>query len=112
MIINKKNKKNRKFNTQLLINDKKIQEQYNTKTKIINNNQDINWRETKSITGDAAAEVLGFQIKNSKGQTTENNPIIEKLLRIRKECRIKIENSSDIEEVKKFRNITNQTLKV
>ena len=31
MIINKKNKKNRKFNTQLLINDKKIQEQYKNK---------------------------------------------------------------------------------
>ena len=90
---------------------KKIQEQYKNKIQDrINNNQDINWRETKSITGDAAAEVLGFQIKNNKGQTIENNPIIEKLLRIQKECRIKIENSSDIEQVKKFRNITNPTL--
>ena len=49
--------------------------------------------------------------KNNKRQTIENNPIIEQLSRIQKEYRIKIENSSNIEEVKKFRNIRNQTLK-
>ena len=77
MIINKKKLKNRKCNTQLLINDKKIQEQYKSKIQDrINNNQDINWRETKSIMCDTAAEVLGFQRKNYKGQTIENNPII------------------------------------
>ena len=54
---------------------------------------------------DTAAEVLGYQRKNSKKQTIENNPIIEQLSRIQKEYRIKIENSSNIEEVKKFRNI-------
>ena len=41
----KKNQKNRKFNTQLLINDKKIQVQYKNKIQDrINNNQDMNWR--------------------------------------------------------------------
>ena len=95
MIINKKKLKNRKCNTQLLINDKKIQEQYKSKIQDrINNNQDINWRETKSIMCDTAAEVLGFQRKNYKRQTIENNPIIEQLSRIQKEYRIKIENSS------------------
>ena len=77
MIINKKKLKNRKCNTQLLINDKKIQEQYKSKIQDrINNNQDINWRETKSIMCDTAAEVLGFQRKNYNGKTIENNPII------------------------------------
>ena len=112
MIINKKKLKNRKCNTQLLINDKKIQEQYKSKIQDrINNNQDINWRETKSIMCDIAAEVLGFQRKNYKGQMIENNPIIEQLSRIQKEYRIKIGNSSNIKEVKKLRNIRNQTLK-
>ena len=60
---------------------------------------------------DTAAEVLGYQRKNNKAQTTENNPITEQPSRIQKEYRIKIENSSNIEEVKKFRNIRNQTLK-
>ena len=41
----------------------------------------------------------------------EKNPITERLSRIQKEYRIKIENSSNIEEVKKFCNIINQTLK-
>ena len=96
-----KNKKNWKHNTQLLINDKKFQEQYKNEIQDrINNNQDINWRETKSIICDTATEVLGFQRKNCKGQTIENNPIIEQLSRIQKEFRIKIENSSNIEEVK------------
>ena len=77
MIINKKKLKNRKCDTQLLINDKKIQEQYKSKIQDrINNNQGINWRETKSIMCDTAAEVLGFQRKNYKRQTIENNPII------------------------------------
>ena len=90
----------------ILINDKKIQVQYKNKIQDwINNNQDINWRETKSIMCDTAAEVLGYQRKNNKKQTIENNPIIEQLSRIQKEYRIKIENSSNIEEVKKFRNI-------
>ena len=112
MIINKKKLKNRKCNAQLLINDKKIQEQYKSKIQDrINNNQDINWRETKSIMCDTAAEVLGFQRKNYKRQTIENNPIIEQLSRIQKEYRIKIGNSSNIKEVKKLRNIRNQTLK-
>ena len=35
----------------------------------------------------------------------EKNPITERLSRIQKEYRIKIENSSNIEEVKKFCNI-------
>ena len=56
-------------------------------------------------------EVLGFQRKNYKGQTIENNPIIEQLSRIQKEYRIKIGNSSNIKEVKKLRNIRNQTPK-
>ena len=100
------------FNTQLLINDKKIQEQHKNKIQDrINNNQDINWRETKSIVCDTAAEVLCFLRKNSKVQTIENNPIIKQLWRTQKEYRIKIENCSNIEEVKKFRNIKNQTLK-
>ena len=60
---------------------------------------------------DTAAEVLGFQRKNYKGQTIGNNPIIEQLSRIQKDYRIKIKNSSNIEEVKKLRNIRNQTLK-
>ena len=60
---------------------------------------------------DTATEVLGFQRKNYKGQTIENNPIIEQLSRIQKEYRIKIGNSSNIKEVKKLRNIRNQTLK-
>ena len=59
---------------------------------------------------DIAAEVLGFQRKNYKGQMIENNPIIEQLSTIQKEYRIKIENSSNI-EVKKLCNIRNQTLK-
>ena len=62
-----KKPKYRKFNTQLLINDKKIQEQ--DKNKIqgrINNNQDINWGEIKSIMCDTAAELLGFQKKRNK----------------------------------------------
>ena len=112
MTINKKNQKNRKFNTQLLINEKKIQGQYKNKIQDrINNNQYINWRETKSIMCDTAAEVLGFQRKNYKGLTIGNNPIIEQLSRIQKDYRIKIKNSSNIEEVKKLRNIRNQTLK-
>ena len=37
----------------------------------------MNWRETKSIMCDTAAEVLGYQRKNNKRQTIENNPIIE-----------------------------------
>ena len=41
----------------------------------------------------------------------EKNPIIEQLSRIQKEYRIKIENSSNIDEVRKFCNIINQTLK-
>ena len=101
-----KNQKNKTFNTQLLINDKKIQVQYRNKIQNrINNNQDIIWRETKSIMCDTAAKVLGYQRKNNKGQTIENNPIIKQLSRIQKEHRIKIENNSNIEEVKKFRNI-------
>ena len=103
MTINKKNQKNRKFNTQLLINEKKIQGQYKNKIQDrINNNQYINWRETKSIMCDTAAEVLGFQRKNCMGQTIENNPMIEQLSRTQKEYRIKIENSSNIEEDKDF----------
>ena len=103
MTINKKNQKNRKFNTQLLINEKKIQGQYKNKIQDrINNNQDINWRETKSIMCDTAAEVLGFQRKKYMGQTIENNPMIEQLSRTQKEYRIKIENSSNVEEVKDF----------
>ena len=75
-----KNEKNRKFNTRLLINDKKPQLQYKNKTQDrINNNQDINWRETKSIMCDTRAEVLGYQRKYNKRQTIENNPIIEQL---------------------------------
>ena len=98
-----KNQKNRKFNTQLLINEKKIQGQYKNKIQDrINNNQYINWRETKSIMCDTAAEVLGFQRKNYMGQTIENNPMIEQLSRTQKEYRIKIENSSNIEEDKDF----------
>ena len=62
-----KNPKYRKFNTQLLINDKKIQEQYKNKIQgRINNNQDINWGEIKSIMCDTAAELLGFQKKRNK----------------------------------------------
>ena len=49
---------------------------------------------------DTAAEVLGYQRKNNKRQMTENNPIIEQPSRIQKEYRIKIENSSNTEEVK------------
>ena len=41
----------------------------------------------------------------------EKNPIIEQLSRIQKEYRIKIENSSNIDEVRKFCNIISQTLK-
>ena len=94
------------------MNDEKIQEQYKNKIQDrINNNLDINWKETKSITCDTAAEVLGFQRKNNKGQTIENNPIIELISRIQKEYRTKIENSSSIEEVKKFRNIKNEIRK-
>ena len=107
-----KNHKNQKFNRQLLINDKKIQVQYNNKIKDrINKYQDIHWRETKSIMCDKAADVLGYQRKNNKRQMIENNPTIEQLSRIQKEYRIKIENSSYIEEVKKFHNIRNQTMK-
>ena len=58
-----------------------------------------------------AAEVPDFQRKNYKGRTIENNPIIEQLPRTQKEYRIKIENNSNIEEVKKLRNIREQTLK-
>ena len=62
-----KKPKYRKFNTQLLINDKKIQEQYKNKIQgRINNNQDINWGEIKSIMCDTAAELLGFQKKRNK----------------------------------------------
>ena len=60
---------------------------------------------------DKAADVLGYQRKNNKRQMIENNPTIEQLSRIQKEYRIKIENSSYIEEVKKFHNIRNQTMK-
>ena len=92
----------------ILTNDKKIQVQCKNKIQDrINNNQDISWRQTKSIICDTAAEVLGYQRKNNKKQTIENNPIMEQLSRIQKEYRIKIENSSNIEEVKKFRNIRN-----
>ena len=56
-----KKPKYRKFNTQLLINDKKIQKQYKNKIQgRINNNQDINWGEIKSIMCDTAAELLGL----------------------------------------------------
>ena len=58
-----------------------------------------------------AAEVPDFQRKSYKGRTIENHPIIEQLSRTQKEYRIKIENSSNIEEVKKLRNIRKQTLK-
>ena len=51
---------------------------------------------------DTAAEVLGFQRKKYMGQKIENNPMIEQLSRTQKEYRIKIENSSNIEEVKDF----------
>ena len=62
-----KKPKYRKFNTQLLINDKKIQKQYKNKIQgRINNNQDINWGEIKSIMCDTAAELLGFQKKRNK----------------------------------------------
>ena len=92
--------------------DEKIQEQYKNKIQgRINNNLDINWKKTKSIMCDTTAEVLGFQRKNNKGQAIENNPIIELILRIQKEYRTKIENSSSIEEVKKFRNIKNEIRK-
>ena len=107
-----KNQKKLKFNTQLLMNDEKIQEQYKNKIQDrINNNLDINWKKTKSIMCDTAAEVLDFQRKNNKGQTIENNPVIELISRIQKEYRTKIENSSSIEEVKKFRNIKNEIRK-
>ena len=98
---------------QLLINDKKIQEQYKNKIQDrINNNQDINWRETKSIMCDTTTEVTRLsKKKNDKGQMIEKNSIIEQLSRIQKEYRIKIENSSNIDEVRKFCNIINQTLK-
>ena len=63
--------------TQLLINDKKFQEQHKNEIQDrINNNQDIQWRETKSIVCDMAAEVLGFERKNNKGQTIKNTKII------------------------------------
>ena len=58
-----------------------------------------------------AAEVPDFQRKSYKGRTIENHPIIEQLSRTQKEYRIKIENRSNIEEVKKLRNIRKQTLK-
>ena len=94
------------------MNDEKIQEQYKNKIQDrINNNLDINWKKTKSIMCDTAAEVLDFQRKNNKGQTIENNPVIELISRIQKEYRTKIENSSSIEEVKKFRNIKNEIRK-
>ena len=63
--------------TQLLINDKKFQEQHKNEIQDrINNNQDIQWRETKSIVCDTAAEVLDFERKNNKGQTIKNTKII------------------------------------
>ena len=94
------------------MNDEKIQEQYKNKIQDrINNNLDISWKKTKSIMCDTAAEVLDFQRKNNKGQTIENNPVIELISRIQKEYRTKIENSSSIEEVKKFRNIKNEIRK-
>ena len=63
--------------TQLLINDKKFQEQHKNEIQDrINNNQDIQWRETKSLVCDTAAEVLGFERKNNKGQTIKNTKII------------------------------------
>ena len=94
------------------MNDEKIQEQYKNKIQDrINNNLDINWKKTKSIMCDTAAEVLDFQRKNNKGQTIENNPVIELISRIQKEYRTKIENSSSIEEGKKFRNIKNEIRK-
>ena len=62
-----KKTKYRKFNTQLLINDKKIKKQYKNKIQgRINNNQDINWGEIKSIMCDTAAELLGFQKERNK----------------------------------------------
>ena len=51
------------------------------------------------------------RISKKKEQTIENKPITEQLSRTQKEYRIKIENSGNIEEVKKIRNIRNQTLK-
>ena len=57
---------------------------------------------------DTAAEVTRLSKKKTKkntGQMIEKNPITERLSRIQKEYRIKIENSSNIEEVKKFCNI-------
>ena len=51
------------------------------------------------------------RISKEKEQTFENKPITEQLSRTQKEYRIKIENSGNIEEVKKIRNIRNQTLK-
>ena len=54
----------------ILANDKKIQVQCKNKIQDrINNNQDISWRETKSIICDTAAEALGYQRKNNKKQT-------------------------------------------
>ena len=91
---------------------KKIKELYKNKIQNrINNNQDINWRETKLIICDTAAEVLDFLRKNYKGQTIENNSIIEQLSIVQKEYRVKIENSSNVEEDKTLHNIRNQTLK-
>ena len=51
------------------------------------------------------------RISKKKEQKIENKPITEQLSRTQKEYRIKIENSGNIEEVKKIRNIRNQTLK-
>ena len=77
----------------------------------INNNHNINWRETKLIICDTAAEVRDFLRKNYKGQTIENNSIIEQLSIVQKEYRVKIENSSNVEEDKTLHNIRNQILK-
>ena len=91
---------------------KKIKELYKNKIQNrINNNQDINWRETKLIICDTAAEVLDFLRKNYKGQTIENNSIIEQLSIVQKEYRVKIENSINVEEDKTLHNIRNQILK-
>ena len=91
---------------------KKIKELYKNKIQNrINNNQDINWRETKLIICDTAAEVRDFLRKNYKGQTIENNSIIEQLSIVQKEYRVKIENSSNVEEDKTLHNIRNQILK-
>ena len=76
----------------------------------INNNQDINWRETKSIMCDTTTEVTRLS-KKKLGTNDWKEPHNTAIIKNTKKYRIKIENSSNIEEVKNFCNIINQTLK-